>query len=125
MFWKVELIKRPPLPSLALPPPPLPSTPPRCPSRSTPPALVVCGAGWQSLFGASWMHGYSAVRGCEVDVMFVSSRQLLKYNLYEILHRKERKAKATRSLRYFRTLQLIFIISIRRLEILFSSNGYL
>jgi len=30
-------------------------------------------------YGATWMHGCSAVRGCEVNVMFVSCRRLLKY----------------------------------------------
>ena len=39
------------------------------------------------------MHGYSAVRDCEVDVMLVSCRRLLKYIVYEMLHRKERKER--------------------------------
>ena len=45
---------------------------------------------WQALL---WCHVNSCVSGglgCEVDVMFVSCRRLLKYIMYEILHRKER-----------------------------------
>jgi len=54
-----------------------------------------CGVGAGRRFcGATWMHGYPAVRGCGVDVVLVSCRRLLKYIIYEILHRKERKARA-------------------------------
>ena len=60
-----------------------------------------------------------------MGVVFVRCQRLLKYIICEILDHKGHEPKATKSLRYFRTLQLIFIISIRRLEILFSSNGYL
>jgi len=47
------------------------------------------------------MHGYPAVRGCEVDVMLVSCRWLLKYIICEILHRKGRKASAVGSFAVF------------------------
>jgi hypothetical protein len=59
---------------------------------------------WQGLFGASLIHRYPAVCGCGIDVLFVSRRQLLKYIIYEILHRKERlgrKAMAVESFTIF------------------------
>ena len=62
-----------------------------------------CG-GWRRFSGGSWMHGYPAVRGCEVDIMLVGCRQLLKYNLDIIMHRKERegrKANPTESFAIF------------------------
>ncbi|MCD4765793.1 MAG: hypothetical protein K8R34_04720 [Methanosarcinales archaeon] len=45
--------------------------------------LLWCG-GWQTLFGASLIHGYPAVWGCGVDVLFVRCRQQLKYITREI-----------------------------------------
>jgi len=47
---------------------------------------------------------YKVVRGCEVDVMFFGCRQLLKYNFYVIICRKERegrKANPTESFAVF------------------------
>jgi len=56
--------------------------------------LGVCaGLAGRRFRGALWMNGYPAVRGCEVDVKFVRCRRQLKYIIYEILHRKERKGR--------------------------------
>ncbi|MCD4799888.1 MAG: hypothetical protein K8R19_12895, partial [Methanosarcinales archaeon] len=59
---------------------------PLCPGarpRLAPPDFVVWGAG-RGFRGALWMHRYPAVRGCKVDVMFVSCRRLLKYILKDM-----------------------------------------
>jgi len=39
--------------------------------------------------------------GMNLDVMSVSCRRLLKYIIYEILHRKGRKARAVKSFAVF------------------------
>ena len=39
------------------------------------------------------MNGYPAVPECGMEVVFVRCRRLLKYIIYEILHRKERKGR--------------------------------
>ena len=75
-----------------------PLSPSLCPGAR--PALLTrsCGVGAGRRFcGASWMHGYPAVQEGEVDVMLVSCQRLLKYIIYEILHRKGRKANLTES----------------------------
>jgi len=54
------------------------------------------------------MHGYPAVRGCGMVVVFVSGQHLLKYIIYEILHhkgREGRKVNAATALRSSRTLR--------------------
>ena len=53
------------------------------------------------LFGAMWMHGYPTVPECGTEVVFVSCLQLLKYIIYEILLRKDRKASAVGSFAVF------------------------
>jgi len=40
--------------------------------------------GWQALFGASQMHGFPAVPGCGMEVVFVRCRRLLKYIIEEM-----------------------------------------
>jgi len=46
----------------------------------------------------AWVSGG---QGCEVDVMLVSCRWLLKYIIYEILHRKERKGRKAKAVGSF------------------------
>ena len=72
--------------------PPLASLCPGAPPRSA--SARYCGVGAGRRFcGALWMHGYSAVPECGMEVVFVRCRRLLKYIIYEILHRKERKGR--------------------------------
>jgi len=39
------------------------------------------------------MNGYPAVPECGMEVVFVRCRRRLKYIIYEILHRKDRKGR--------------------------------
>ena len=59
-----------------------------------------CG-GWQALFGASLMHGYPVVPECGMEVVFVRCQWLLKYIIYEILHRKDRKGRKASAVGFF------------------------
>jgi len=72
---------------------------PGCLSRSASSALW--RRGWQALFGASQMHGFPAVCGCGMVVVFVSCRRQLKYIIYEILHRKDRKRRKASAVESF------------------------
>ena len=58
------------------------------------------GAG-RRFCGHLWLHGYAAVPVCEVYVVLVSCRWLLKYIIYEILHRKERKVRKAMAVESF------------------------
>jgi hypothetical protein len=50
-----------------------------------------CGVGGGRRFcGTLLMNGYPVVPECGMEVVFVRCRWLLKYIIYEILHRKER-----------------------------------
>jgi len=64
--------------------------------------LGVCaGLAGRRFRGALWMNGYPAVRGCEVDVMFVSCRRLLKYIIDEILCREDRNGRKASAVGFF------------------------
>ena len=47
------------------------------------------------------MNVYPAVPECGMEVVFVRCQRLLKYIIYEILHRKGRKASAVGSFAVF------------------------
>ena len=47
------------------------------------------------------MNGYPAVPECGMEVVFVTRRRLLKYIIYEILHRKERKGRKASAVESF------------------------
>jgi hypothetical protein len=52
-------------------------------SLDSPPCGLLCGLS-RRFCGATWMHSYPAVHGCEVDVMLVSCRQQLKYMIIKM-----------------------------------------
>ena len=80
--------------------PPLAFTLPGCPVLIC--SACPCGVGAGVRFcGALWMNGCPAVCGCGMEVVFVRCRRLLKYIIYEILHRKEPKALAVESFAVF------------------------
>ena len=47
------------------------------------------------------MNGYLAVPECGMEVVFVRCRRLLKYIIYEILHRKEREGRKAMAVESF------------------------
>ena len=47
------------------------------------------------------MNEYPVVPECGMEVVFVRCRRLLKYIIYEILHRKERKVRKASAVESF------------------------
>jgi len=60
------------------------------------------------------MHGYPAVWGCDVDIMSASCRRLLKYNFYEMIHRKEREGRKANPIESFAVFATFAVYQIMK-----------
>lgn len=84
-------------------------------STATPSPSRPCDVGAGILFsGASFMHGYLAIMGCEVDVISVSSQWQLKYNFYVMVHRKERKERKGRKANPTESFAVFAVFAVRQ-----------